>query len=169
MSENSKIELRLKQILQLVEREDFHLQAIEKRFFDVEEPDAKWLEMTLETDAGVDRLESFVGKFTRMQDTLMDKLVPLFLKYVGEPVGTAVDNLNRMEKLSFIVRADDWLELRYLRNRLVHEYMDDSEVMALSLGRARLLSKEMHQLYQVVLATMEKRKGDRAGERLVER
>lgn len=156
MSEKKDLERRLQQILQLVTREDKHLLAVEKRFFEgTESADAKWLETTIKTDIGVDRLESFVGKFTRMQDTLMDKLLPLFLKYLGEPVGTAVDNLNRMEKLGFISCADDWLELRYLRNQLVHEYMDDAEIMALSLSRARLLSHAMHETYQIVSKKIE--------------
>lgn len=145
------LKLRLHQVLGLVAREDEHLQAVQGRFFDnVDNLSEAWLESTLANDIGVDRLESFVGKFTRMQDTLMDKLIPLFLSYLGEPVGTAIDNLNRMEKLDFIDQADDWLELRYLRNRLVYEYMEQSEDMLLALSRARRLSAVMHQVYCLV-------------------
>ena len=151
MNDREELLLHFSQVLGLVGREDKHLMAVKDRFFgQVESVDAAWLETILATPEGVDRLESFVGKFTRMQDTVMDKLVPLFLKIMGEPVGAAIDNLNRMEKLDFIQCADEWIELRYLRNRLVHEYMEDAEVMAMALGRARSLMEVMHQTYVLV-------------------
>lgn len=151
MNEKHQLETRIHQVLQLVAREDSHLLAVRRRFFgDAEDLSAQWLEAVLENDIGVDRLESFVGKFTRMQDTLMDKLIPLFLKYLGEPVGTAIDNLNRMERLGFIAQANDWLEMRFLRNRLVHEYIEHSEDMLQALARAKQLTDVMHEVYCLV-------------------
>lgn len=151
MNDRNELLLHVTQVLRLVEREDTHLMAVKERLFgEAESIGAAWLENTLATPEGIDRLESFVGKFTRMQDTVMDKLVPLFLKVVGEPVGTAIDNLNRMEKLGFVQCSDEWVELRHLRNRLVHEYMEDPEVMAMVLVRAQHLMEAMHQTYLAV-------------------
>jgi len=147
---NNRDELvtRLTQVLELVKREDEHLSAVFGRFFfDIESVEAEWLGKVLATPEGIDRLESFVGKFTRMQDTMIDKLVPLFLNATGEPVGTAIDNLNRMEKLGFIQCSESWVELRRLRNRLVHEYMEELEEMAAALDRAFHLMSAMRHTY----------------------
>ena len=36
-----------------------------------------------------------------------------------------LENLDRAEKLGLIQSADDWLALRKLRNRMIHEYVAD--------------------------------------------
>jgi hypothetical protein len=73
-------------LLDLVAREDRHLAGLTGRLFAGLEGDVTplWLTAVLATTEGIDRLESFVGKFSRMQDTLMDKLLPAFLLAVGE-------------------------------------------------------------------------------------
>jgi hypothetical protein len=85
----------------------------------------------LNTTQGIDQLESFTAKFSRLQDTLGDKLVPLFLTLAAEPVGTAIENLNRAEKLGLIASVAAWLGARQLRNLLVHDYIDDLTVLLL--------------------------------------
>ena len=149
MKERDELISHLRRVLHLVAREDEHLLAVRERLFGntVGAVDGAWVNRLVQDPIGIDRLESFVGKFTRMQDTIMDKLVPRFLRFVGEPVGTAIDNLNRMERLGFIESADDWIELRYLRNRLVHEYMENAEEMADALNRARRQTDAMHRAY----------------------
>lgn len=70
----------------------------------------------------MDRLKSFSAKFSRMQYTVIDKLLPLLLKTAGETPMTAIDNLNRAERLGFLTDANTWLQMRRRRNRLVNEY-----------------------------------------------
>ncbi|WP_201341316.1 hypothetical protein [Abyssogena phaseoliformis symbiont] len=77
----------------------------------------------MKTPEGIDRLESFVSKFSRMQDMFVDKLLPLFLKQSGEIPKTAIDNLYRLEQLNIINNADNWVDMRLLRNKLVHKYV----------------------------------------------
>lgn len=130
---------RLWQILRVVEKEDIYLQGVIQRLFprqDVISP--VWLENLLATPEGIDRLESFVGKFSRMQDTLVDKLLPHFLLAVGEEPGTALDNLDRAECLGPINSADEWMTMRNIRNQMVHEYIEDPIVLtsALQSGHA---------------------------------
>jgi len=74
--------------------------------------DAGRAQALLNDDLGIDRLESFGAKFSRMQDTLIDKLVPALLHAAGEPVLAAIDNLDRMERLGLIAAAESWLEMR---------------------------------------------------------
>ena len=48
-----------------------------------------------------------------------------------------MENLNRAERLGIIRDTQEWLGARGLRNRLVHEYIDDLDALAASVGVAR--------------------------------
>lgn len=130
--------LRLETSLRLTHREKEHLLSVRQRLFQhYEEPSAEWLEATLATPEGLDRLESFNAKFSRLQDGIMDKLLPRLLQAAGELTGTAIDNLNRAEQLRLIADGDDWLAMRRLRNLLVHEYVEDPAEMLAAVLAAR--------------------------------
>ena len=129
------------QVMQLVEKETLHLQQIINRFFEEQETiTLEWLQTKLTTANGIDQLESFSAKFSRLQDTLGDKLLPLFLKLSAEPTGTAIENLNRAEKLGLIMDTQQWLGARQLRNFLIHEYIEDLTVLLESLQQAKEMS-----------------------------
>jgi hypothetical protein len=66
----------------------------------------------------------------RLQDTLDDKLLPALLTALGERLGAAIDNLDRAERLGFIPSADDWMTMRKLRNRMIHEYIENPVILA---------------------------------------
>lgn len=140
-------------LLQLVAREDGHLWAVRRRLFgDDCVVDAARVTTLLADDNGIDRLESFGAKFARMQDTVVDKLIPALLRVAGEPVAAAIDNLGRMERLGLIASADDWLQMRGLRNRLVHEYFDRPGDLAPALERACRFTERMHADYASIQA-----------------
>ncbi|NMG29026.1 hypothetical protein [Aromatoleum evansii] len=92
----------------------------------------------------------FVGKFSRMQDTMMDKLLPTFLVAIGERSATALDNLNLAHKLQFVTDPDAWLAMRLLRNKLVHEYVEDVAELAAALVKARDLTGELSRSFRVI-------------------
>ena len=50
---------RMLQILSVLEKEDVLLQAVTKRLFNQTELNPSWLQKTLNTPEGIDRLESF--------------------------------------------------------------------------------------------------------------
>lgn len=136
---------RLVRLLDLVAREDEHLLAVRGRFLgDDCSVDADRLQHLLADDIGIDRLESFGAKFARMQDTIVDKLIPALLRTAGEQPGAAIDNLARMERLELVAVADEWLAMRRLRYRLVHEYIDRPEDLAPALERACRFTARMH-------------------------
>jgi uncharacterized protein YutE (UPF0331/DUF86 family) len=62
-----------------------------------------------------------------------DKLLPALLAALGEPAGAAIDNLARAERLGLLGSTDEWLAMRALRNQMVHEYVEDPEVLAAAL------------------------------------
>jgi hypothetical protein len=85
-----------------------------------------------------ERLDAFVSRFGRLQDNLGDKLLPQLLEAMAEPVGAVIENLDRAEKLGWLSSADTWLEIRKLRNQMVHEYIEDLAILtsALQAGHA---------------------------------
>jgi hypothetical protein len=85
-----------------------------------------------------ERLDAFVSRFGRLQDTVGDKLLPALLSALAEKTGPAIDNLDKCEKFGFIESSDGWMEMRRLRNQMVHEYIEDLAVLtsALRTGHA---------------------------------
>lgn len=114
-----------------------------QRLFAVPVITPEWIEELIAQPAGRDCLEAFIGKFSRMQDTLIDKLLPQCLTAVGGKKGSALDNLNRAEQLGLLGNADQWLAMRHLRNRLVHEYVEDKADLAAALNLARRMIDEL--------------------------
>ncbi len=98
--------------------------------------DAAWVGRLENDDDLAERLDAFVSRFGRMQDTVGDKLIPVLLKSLAEKTGSALDNLNRAEKLGFLPSVEEWLDVRNLRNKLVHEYMSDPAEFAAALNIA---------------------------------
>jgi len=80
-----------------------------------------------------ERLDAFVSRFGRLQDTVGDKLLPALLVALAETPGPAIDNLDKAEKLGLMDSADAWLEMRRLRNQMVHEYIEDMAVLSSAL------------------------------------
>ena len=76
-----------------------------------------------------EKVEAFTSRFCRFQDTIGDKLLPLWLKALGETISANIDNLDKAEKLGVLESADRWFEIRQLHNRMVHEYVDDIQLL----------------------------------------
>jgi hypothetical protein len=121
---------RLRFLLETVVLEAEHLQGTDQRLF--EQPFTAERARTLRQDTLLaERLDAFTARFGRLQDTLGDKLLPALLARVGEPVGSVLDNLDRAHRLELLaVPAEDWLAARALRNRMVHEYIRQAELLA---------------------------------------
>ncbi len=83
-----------------------------------------------------ERVDAFVSRFGRLQDTVGDKVLPAWRSAVGETPATVADNLDRAERLGLIPSADLWLGLRRLRNQMVHEYIEDPSVLSNALNTA---------------------------------
>ena len=97
--------------------------------------DIEWIEALDQNPQHSEMLDAFVARFSRLQDTIGDKLLPAILKLNLEPVGSQLDNLFRAEKLGWIDSADQWIELRGLRNSLVLEYMTFPEKLIFAIKK----------------------------------
>ena len=113
---------RLEFLARVTEKESLHLLGTDARLFvsPFTEEEAK----RVSTDPLLaERLDAFVSRFGRLQDTVGDKLLPTLLSALAETPGPAIDNLDKAEKFGLIASADAWMEMRRLRNQMVHEYI----------------------------------------------
>jgi hypothetical protein len=123
---------RLRFLVKIVQRESLHLRATDARLF--ASPLTPERLQSMEADVVMaERLDAFVARFARLQDTVGDKFVPALLQALQEPIGAVIDNLDRAERLGWIASADAWIEARRLRNQMIHEYVDDLQVLASNL------------------------------------
>ncbi|OOG20801.1 hypothetical protein B1C78_16945 [Thioalkalivibrio denitrificans] len=120
---------RLRFLARVVQREQKHLLITDHRVFGRPFTPERARALADNIDEA-ERVEAFVSRFGRLQDTLGDKLLPLYLEVLGEHLGAAIDNLDRAEKLGLIPSSDDWLAMRKLRNQMVHEYIEDPNTLA---------------------------------------
>lgn len=104
-----------------------------------------------------ERTDAFVARFGRLQDTVADKLLPEFLRCLAEPVGPAIDNLDRAEKLGLLSSADEWLASRKLCNRMVHEYVRDAAELAEALNQGHALVPLLVTLARTISADCRRR------------
>jgi len=125
-------------LLETVCREGEHLLGTDGRLFR-QSIDAAWVEALQAQPELAERVDAFVARFGLMQDTIGDKLIPELRRQMLETPQSALDNLNRMEKLGLMASTLDWVEARNLRNRLVHECQRDALEFASALLRAHEL------------------------------
>jgi len=135
----------IERLLEITEKEVFYFQQSKIRVIN-SNIDTKWIEVLDQNPEHSEMLDAFVARFSRLQDTVGDKLLPAILKLNLESVGSQLDNLFRAEKLGWIDSADQWIELRGLRNSLVHEYMTSPEKLLSAL-------KKVIQLCDVLIKT----------------
>lgn len=125
--------------LDIVAREGKHLIYSDGRLFS-QSIDAGWVCGLNDNPELAERLEAYISRFGRMQDTIADKLLPRWLMALAETPGSQIETLNRAERLGVLENVEHWLEARKLRNRLVHEYMEDEEDFAKDLMLAKKYS-----------------------------
>lgn len=135
--------------LHIVAKESQHLEWSQQRLFG-ETIDRAWVESLPGRPELAERLEAFVSRYGRLQDTLGEKLLPRWLLALAEQPGSLIEVLNRAERLGVVEDVSAWLEARQLRNRLVHEYMTDSAAFTEDLRLAEAYSRMLIETYRRV-------------------
>lgn len=125
---------RLRFLAEVVVAEAALLSETDRRLFNVPMDAARAGALRQDPEMS-ERVDAFVARFGRLQDTLGDKLLPRLLQWLAEPVGPAIDNIAKAERLGMISSGEAWLEARQLRNFMVHEYVRDAGVLARALQR----------------------------------
>lgn len=139
---------RLQFLARVTEKECQYLQETDARLF-ADPMTVESLRAAQKDPVAAERLDAFVSRFGRLQDNLGDKLLPQLLDAMAEKTGAAIENLDRAEKLGWIESADVWLEMRKLRNQMVHEYIEDMNILVSAL-------KAGHAFVPVLIATAQR-------------
>jgi len=126
---------RLQMLQETAKLELLHLQQTNQRLFAQPWSQDAMANKMLDIDFA-ERVDAFVARFGRLQDLLGDKYLPAWLRAVQEPVGTALENLDRAEKLGLVQSADAWISVRKLRNQFVHEYVGRMDILHDALFQA---------------------------------
>ena len=133
---------RLRFLAAVVTRESHDLAQTDQRLFARSFGAAEVLTLAANPDLA-ERVDAFVARFGRLQDTLAGGLLPRLLEAMLEPVGSTLDNLYRAERLGWVRSASDWAELRLLRNRMIHEYVEDPAELADALQAAHRATADL--------------------------
>lgn len=70
----------------------------------------------------MERLEALTARFARLSDIMIQKVFRTLDAIDLEDQGTVRDRINRAEKRGVIRNADDFFNIRMLRNEIAHEY-----------------------------------------------
>lgn len=88
-------------------------------------------------------LDQFAYRYTRLQDDMGNRLMSAALRAMGEEISgmPMLDRLNRLEQLGWLPSADEWADLRRIRNEFTHDYPETAterfERLQLALASAR--------------------------------
>lgn len=83
-------------------------------------------------------LDQMAYRFSKLQDSMGMKLLPLLLDLAEEPLPDNVTfavKLQRLERLGALENVEQWRLLREIRNQLAHEYEDAPALKAAALNR----------------------------------
>jgi len=102
---------------------DRHIKRIDAILPDIQ----NWLPLQtedLDDTEVVKTIDSFIYRFTKIQDKMGEKLFPAILNEFQEykPNMPLIDVLNKLEKFELIDNVDMWIDFRKLRNNLTHDY-----------------------------------------------
>ena len=156
MTLEKKVKLRIQFLDRVVQRECTHLNRTTNRLFEESFTLEKARKIGEDDDLS-ERVEAFVSRFSRLQDTLGDKLIPLILDALGEHQAAAIDNLDKAERFGWITSADEWYAIRRLRNQMVHDYMEDLNILTSAIQTAQIFVTTLSNTTQKLHAEIQKR------------
>ena len=70
--------------------------------------------------------EALTSRFARLSDIIIQKVLRTFDSLDLDDEGTIRDRINRAEKKGIIKSADDFIDIRILRNEIAHEYKTET-------------------------------------------
>lgn len=158
MTAESKATLRLQFLVRVVRKESRHLTTTDLRLFGASSFTLEQATLLEEDPDLAERVEAFVSRFGRLQDTLGDKLLPLLLNALGEKSAAFIDNLDRAERLELIRSADEWMAMRSLRNQMIHEYVEDMLVLTSALQTGHTFVPVLIAAANKMISEIERRK-----------
>ncbi|AHJ13726.1 nucleotidyltransferase domain-containing protein [Sulfurospirillum multivorans] len=88
------------------------------------------------TDEEVKNIDQFLFRFSKLQDTIGDKIFKLILQNYNPDFQklSFLDFLHELEKREILTSAEDWILLRKVRNNIAHQYDDEPEAMSQAIN-----------------------------------
>ncbi|OQK15837.1 hypothetical protein AU255_16740 [Methyloprofundus sedimenti] len=126
---------RLRFLCRVVKKEIQHLQYSAGKVFKEDFTEERASQIANDEEFA-EQIEAFTSRFCRLQDTIGDKLLPAWLEMLGEKNSVTIDNLDKAERIGVLPSVEQWLELRQLRNQMIHEYIEDLAILADALQTA---------------------------------
>ena len=74
----------------------------------------------------MERFEALTARFARLSDITIQKVFRTLDALDLEDRGTVRDRINRAEKRGLIESADDFIDIRMVRNEIAHEYKTET-------------------------------------------
>ena len=127
-----------------------HRQALGDALDDLRLRDLKPADLEPLSKADRRLLDQFAYRYTRLQDDLGAKLMPAVLRALQEdiPSLSMLDRLNRLEQLGWLPSAEEWGDLRRVRNEFTHDYPD---TVAERFDRLQLALTAAQRLLEILL------------------
>jgi hypothetical protein len=98
----------------------------------------------------IEHIDQLLFRFSKMQDTLGDKIFSNLLLFLGEENTKStpfIDVLNRLEKLEILIDKQAWLELRRLRNQMAHEYDENAKTMSEGINSVVKIVERLEEIF----------------------
>jgi len=104
------------------------------------------------TKQEVQALDQYLFRFSKLQDTMGDKLFKLIVAQYQQSTEQLafIDMLNKLEKLEYINSAKEWMYLRKIRNEIAHQYDDESEEMSQAINNILFQKSIIISIYQKI-------------------
>ena len=99
---------KLRFLAEVVLAEAELLSTTDRRLFDAAMDEARARSLRQDVELG-ERVDAFVARFGHLQDTVGEKLLPELLAWLAEPIGPAIDNVARAERLGWISVGESWI------------------------------------------------------------
>jgi hypothetical protein len=153
---DSDVQARLQFLARVVKGEQVNLNKTDRKLF-IEPFSAERAASLDQDDLLAECVDAFVARFSRLQDTLGDKLLPVLLVALGESKPTLVDRLDMAERLGWISSSEAWMAMRSLRNQMIHEYIEDPKILAEALQAGHDYVQELSQVTSKMLRELNSR------------
>lgn len=136
-------------IKDIQEEIDVHIRRIEAILPEIQ----TWLPLnsnSFENTNVVKTIDSFIYRFTKIQDKMGEKLFPVVLQSLQEYKSnmSLIDVLNKLERLELINSTDEWIDFRKLRNNLTHDYPDNENEIIEAVNLAIDVYNKMLDIYK---------------------
>jgi len=137
LREGIELDIDIIKLGKYIEECDKHIQRINEAYSDLKDvfpiTSNKYQNLTKDE---VQALDQYLFRFSKLQDSLGDKVFKLLIKIYEQKDETIsfIDILNRLEKYGFLSSAKEWMHLRKIRNEISHQYDDEPQEMAEALN-----------------------------------